>query len=107
MVWTRKPRLNSAVATVAVLMVLSLLRVASLRLLIILSMKLFWHARLHFRHSGMRLRSAIADLRRRPGIHTPDRGYGFRARSLHSRPGTTKIMTPRTATLIGLTAILM
>src|ERR1700680_4348260 len=24
--------------------------------------------------------------RRRPGIHTPDRGYGFRARSFHSRP---------------------
>jgi len=24
---------------------------------------------------------------RRPGIHTPDRGYGYRARSLHSRPG--------------------
>src|SRR6202171_3225732 len=23
---------------------------------------------------------------RRPGIHTPDRGYGFRARSFHSRP---------------------
>src|ERR1700676_1171537 len=35
----------------------------------------------------MRLRSAIADLRRKPGIHTPDRGYGFRARSSHSRPG--------------------
>src|SRR6202011_6059067 len=32
------------------------------------------------RHSGMRPRSAIADLRRRPGIHTHDRGYGFRAR---------------------------
>src|SRR6185295_3651856 len=52
------------------------------------------------RHSGMRLRSAIADLRRRPGIHTPDGGYGFRARSLSdkidavnfalsSRPGMT------------------
>src|SRR5229473_2630103 len=26
---------------------------------------------------------------RRPGIHTPDRGYGFRARSLRSRPGMT------------------
>src|SRR5258708_11922474 len=26
---------------------------------------------------------------RRPGIHTPDRGYGFRARSFHSRPGMT------------------
>src|SRR6266404_2232248 len=32
-------------------------------------------------HSGMRHRSAIADLRRRPGIHIPDRGYGLRARS--------------------------
>jgi hypothetical protein len=32
------------------------------------------------RHSGMRLQSAIADLRRRPGIHTPGGGYGFRAR---------------------------
>src|ERR1700730_1827603 len=93
MVWTRKPRLNSAVATVAVLMVLSLLRVASLRLLMILSMKLFWHARLHFRHSGMRLRSAIADLRRRPGIHTPDRGYGFRARSLSAKLTKTSILS--------------
>src|SRR5437879_6488540 len=37
----------------------------------------------------MRLRSATADLRRRPGIHTPDGGYGFRARSLRSRPGMT------------------
>src|SRR5216684_778362 len=27
---------------------------------------------------------------RRPGIHTPGRGYGFRARSLRSRPGMTK-----------------
>src|ERR1700716_370165 len=26
---------------------------------------------------------------RRPGIHTHDRGYGFRARSLRSRPGMT------------------
>src|SRR5258707_6871194 len=26
---------------------------------------------------------------RRPGIHTPDGGYGFRARSLGSRPGMT------------------
>src|SRR5437762_9336510 len=26
---------------------------------------------------------------RRPGIHTPDCGYGFRARSFHSRPGMT------------------
>jgi len=24
---------------------------------------------------------------RRPGIHTHGRGYGFRARSFHSRPG--------------------
>src|SRR3982074_1762009 len=34
--WVRKPRLNSAVATVAVLMVLSLLRVASLSLVMVL-----------------------------------------------------------------------
>src|SRR6266702_7219601 len=34
----------------------------------------------HACHSGMRRRSAIADLRRRPGIHSHDRGYGFRAR---------------------------
>src|SRR6478609_4704613 len=26
---------------------------------------------------------------RRPGIHTPDGCYGFRARSFHSRPGMT------------------
>ena len=26
---------------------------------------------------------------RRPGIHSPCRGYGFRARSFHSRPGMT------------------
>jgi len=26
-------------------------------------------------------------VRRRPGIHTPDGGHGFRARSLRSRPG--------------------
>src|SRR5258708_20046146 len=31
-------------------------------------------------------RSAIADLRRQT---RPDRGYGFRARSFHSRPGMT------------------
>src|SRR6266446_5866495 len=31
----------------------------------------------------------------------------FRVRSVPSRPGMTKPMTPRTATLIGLTAILM
>src|SRR5437764_13444823 len=30
-----------------------------------------------------------APLWRGPGIHTPDRGYGFRARSLRSRPGVT------------------
>src|SRR6266403_5651643 len=34
--WVRKPRLNSAVATVAVLMVFSLLRVASLSVVMIL-----------------------------------------------------------------------
>src|SRR3977135_3907270 len=39
----------------------------------------------------MLFRSDIADLRRRPGIHTPCRGYGFRARSFHSRPGMTKV----------------
>src|ERR1700730_13352391 len=38
----------------------------------------------------MRLRSAIADLRRRPGIHTPCRGYGFRARA-SARPGMTEL----------------
>jgi hypothetical protein len=42
-----------------------------------------WISRLIFRHSGMRLRSAIADLRRRPGISR------FRVRSLCSRPGMT------------------
>jgi len=36
----------------------------------------------HLRHSGMRTW-------RRPGIHTPCRGYGFRARSFCSRPGMT------------------
>src|SRR4029450_6454614 len=61
----RKPRLNSAVATVAVEMPLSLLRVASLSF-------------------------AMSDLSpfvipgcapwRRPGIHTHDGGYGFRVR---------------------------
>src|SRR6202166_867548 len=56
----------------------------------------------------MRLRPAFTDLRRRPGIHTHDHGYGFRARSFHARrPGMTSFMTSRTATLIGLTAILM
>jgi hypothetical protein len=35
--WVRKPRLNSAVATVAVLMVFSLLRVASLSFVMDLS----------------------------------------------------------------------
>jgi modification methylase len=40
----------------------------------------------HFlRHSGMRLQSAIADLRRRPGIHNHDREYGFRARAEEAR----------------------
>src|SRR5438132_11869994 len=38
---------------------------------------------------------------REPGISR------FRVRSVPSRPGMTNIMTPRTATLIGLTAILM
>src|SRR5712664_4079870 len=28
---------------------------------------------------------------RRPGIHTPRRGYGFRARSFHSRPQTRQL----------------
>src|SRR3954464_11762507 len=63
--WLPKPRLNSAVATVAVEMVLSLLRVASLSLV----MKL--------------LSSCVIPgcaPWRRPGIHTHDGGYGFRAR---------------------------
>src|SRR6476659_9308432 len=44
--------------------------------------------------------------RRRPGIHTPDRGYGFRARSFHSRPGMTRITmaTPTTTPATGLIA---
>src|ERR1700737_507340 len=33
----------------------------------------------------MRLQSAIADQRRRPGIHTPCGGYGFRARSFGTK----------------------
>src|SRR5712692_3180476 len=41
----------------------------------------------------MRLRSAIADLRRRPGIHTPGGGYGFRARA-RARPGMTALISP-------------
>src|ERR1700687_52825 len=32
---------------------------------------------------------------RRPGIHTPDGGYGFRARSFCSRPGMTFLLLPR------------
>src|SRR5258708_21709695 len=32
---------------------------------------------------------------RRPGIHTPDRGYGFRTRSLHSRSGMTAIIVAK------------
>src|SRR4051794_39490061 len=36
-------------------------------------------ASLLFRHSGMRRR-------RRPGIHTPGRGYGFRARDFVAPP---------------------
>src|SRR6266480_6741168 len=31
---------------------------------------------------------------RGPGIHTPDHGYGFRVRSLCSRPGMTAIVWP-------------
>src|SRR2546423_7643974 len=42
------------------------------------------------RHSGMRLRSAIADLRRQArNPYSRWYGYGFRVRSLHSRPGMT------------------
>jgi hypothetical protein len=39
----------------------------------------------------MRLQSAVADQRRRPGIHTPRRGYGFRARA-RARPGMTSVV---------------
>src|ERR1700676_4347184 len=38
----------------------------------------------------MRLQSATGDRRRRPGIHTPGRGYGFRARA-RARPGMTAV----------------
>jgi hypothetical protein len=45
-----------------------------------------------FRHSPMcNCTSEDAPSWRRPGIHTPCRGYGFRARSLCSRPGMTEI----------------
>src|ERR1700682_5440926 len=36
---------------------------------------------------------------RRPGIHTHDRGYGFRVLSLHSRPGMTANSKPSRAHL--------
>jgi hypothetical protein len=48
----------------------------------------------HSRHSGMRLRSAIADLRRRPGIHNRDREYGFRARAIGPRLARTRWHAP-------------
>src|SRR5450432_2340325 len=32
---------------------------------------------------------------RRPGIHNPHRGYGFRTRSLHSRSGMTVVVDGR------------
>src|ERR1700687_3676830 len=41
---------------------------------------------MRLRWAGATLRPAATDLRRRPGIHTPCRGYGLRARSLRSRP---------------------
>jgi len=48
-----------------------------------------WVCENRLRHYGMRLRSANADLRRRPGIHTPRAWLWIRARSFHSRPGMT------------------
>src|SRR6266403_1471577 len=48
-------------------------------------------------HSGMRHRSAIADLRRRPGIHIPDRGYGLRARS--PRNDSERLILPNEAAM--------
>ncbi len=45
-------------------------------------------------HSGMRLWSAIAGQRCRPGIHIPCRGYGFRARA-RARPGMTIVVNGR------------
>src|SRR5882757_1544165 len=81
----RSPRLNSAVATVAVEMVLNLLRVASLRFDMILV------------PSCSSFRDAPE--RRRLGIHTPDRGYGFRARGYAAprNDGANKSMVRRPA----------
>src|SRR5258708_24712366 len=41
------------------------------------------------RHSPMSIAHRGCATWRRPGIHTPDGGYGFRARSFHSRPAMT------------------
>src|SRR3979411_1478490 len=58
------------------------------------AISIFWK-RVSARRSAsrrfIRLSFRDAPLRRRPGIHTPCRGYGFRARSFHSRPGMTKV----------------
>src|SRR5258708_26781100 len=59
------------------------------------------------RHSALVVRSSFPDVQLHigdapsvgncrpeatgPEIHTPDRGYGFRARSFHSRPGITAL----------------
>src|SRR6266576_2521330 len=47
---------------------------------------------------------------RRPGIHTPRGGYGFRARSFHSRPGMTafylSVPPQRPPSLLGLAGVL-
>src|SRR5450631_41046 len=88
--WVRKPRLNSAVATVAVLMVLSLVRMASLSLVMVL--------RSYIVPRRMHLLSSFRDtpLWRGPGIHTPRGGYGFRARAF-ARPGMTTLINRRLA----------
>src|SRR3981189_3175059 len=70
--WVRKPRLNNAVATVAVLMVFSLLRVASVSFVMVFLYPTACHSPMCNCTSWMRPL-------RRPGIHTHDRGYGFRA----------------------------
>src|SRR5712671_2919802 len=69
--WVLKPRLNSAVATVAVLMVLSLLRVVSLILVMVCLLSVAGHSEAR----GARTRNleiprcAIAHLRSGPSDH--------------------------------------
>src|ERR1700738_2709271 len=80
--WIRKPRLNSAVATVAVETVLSLLRVPSLNFVMVLP-----------------LISSFRDAPpwRSPGIHNHDREYGFRAQgfALPRNDGFNKLTAPQ------------